>query len=60
MGACGLHRRKASYADMVELVDTLDSGSNGRNAVEVQVLLSAPIYWGLVQLARTPDSDSGC
>ena len=30
------------YADMAELADALDSGSNDRKVVEVQVLLSAP------------------
>ena len=28
---------------MAELADALDSGSNGRKAVQVQVLLSAPM-----------------
>ena len=32
------------YAGMAELADALDSGSNGRKAVQVQVLLPAP-YW---------------
>ena len=31
------------YAGMAELADALDSGSNGRKAVQVQVLLPAPI-----------------
>ena len=52
MSVYGLHRRKATYADMVELVDTLDSGSNGSNTVEVQVLLSAPTYWDVAQFGR--------
>ncbi len=30
------------YADMAELADALDSGSNSCKAVQVQVLLSAP------------------
>ena len=30
------------YAGMAELADALDSGSNGRKAVQVQVLLPAP------------------
>ena len=29
---------------MAELADALDSGSNGRKAVQVQVLLPAPYY----------------
>ena len=33
-----------TYAGMAELADALDSGSNGRKAVQVQVLLPAP-YW---------------
>ena len=32
------------YAGMAELADALDSGSNGRKAVQVQVLLPAPYY----------------
>jgi hypothetical protein len=32
------------YADMAELADALDSGSSSRKGVEVQVLLSAPVY----------------
>ena len=31
-----------TYADMAELADALDSGSNSCKAVQVQVLLSAP------------------
>ena len=30
------------FAGMAELADALDSGSNGRKAVQVQVLLPAP------------------
>jgi hypothetical protein len=33
---------KSEYADMAELADALDSGSNEGNFMEVQVLLSAP------------------
>ena len=29
---------------MVELADTLDSGSSGGNSVQVQVLFSAPVH----------------
>ncbi len=32
---------------MAELADALDSGSNGRKAVQVQVLLPAPYYTNL-------------
>lgn len=35
------------YAGMAELADALDSGSNGRKAVQVQVLLPAPSGKGL-------------
>ena len=31
---------------MAELADALDSGSNGRKAVQVQVLLPAPQRYG--------------
>ena len=31
-----------TYAEVVELVDTLASGASGGNPVEVQVLFSAP------------------
>ncbi len=33
---------KGKYADMAELADALDSGSNGRKFVQVRPLLSAP------------------
>ena len=33
------------YADMAELVDALDSDSNGNTFVQVQVLLSAPYHY---------------
>lgn len=34
----------ATYADVVELVDTLASGASGLTAVGVQVSPSAPIF----------------
>ena len=33
---------KTEYADVAELADALDSGSNASNGMEVQVLSSAP------------------
>ena len=33
---------RRTYAGVAELADALDSGSNGRKAVQVQVLLPAP------------------
>ena len=33
---------RCKYAGVAELADALDSGSNGRKAVQVQVLLPAP------------------
>ncbi len=33
---------QTKYAGMAELADALDSGSNGRKAMQVQVLLPAP------------------
>ena len=35
-------KERTQYAGMAELADALDSGSNGRKAVQVQVLLPAP------------------
>ena len=32
------------YAGMAELADAIDSGSIGRKAVQVQVLLPAPLF----------------
>ncbi len=39
-------------ADMAELVDALVSGTSGSNALEVQVLLSAPQFWGCSSVDR--------
>ena len=36
---------KASYADMAKLADALASGANRGNSVQVQVLLSAFIFF---------------
>ena len=36
---------KASYADMAKLADALASGANRGNPVQVQVLLSAFIFF---------------
>ena len=52
---------------MAELADALDSGSNGRKAVQVQVLLPAPsslkpsVYAGLRDFLclKTPWNSSG-
>ena len=44
-------------ADVVELVDTLDSGSSGRKPVGVRVSPSAPcFYGGVAQLVRATGS----
>ena len=44
------------YAGMAELADALDSGSNGRKAVQVQVLLPAPSRGYKKDIAReNPD-----
>ena len=37
---------------MAELVDALVSGTSGSNALEVQVLLSAPRFWGCSSVDR--------
>ncbi len=39
---CRVKIKGKIYAGMAELADALDSGSNGRKAVQVQVLLPAP------------------
>ena len=39
-------------ADMAELVDAPVSGTGGSNALEVQVLLSAPRFWGCSSVDR--------
>ena len=37
---------------MAELVDALVSGTSGSDALEVQVLLSAPEFWGCSSVDR--------
>ena len=43
------------YAGMAELADALDSGSNGRKAVQVQVLLPAPKQYNPNQIFPVGD-----
>ena len=40
------------HAVMAELADALDSGSSGGNTVEVQVLLTAPLFCGRSSIGR--------
>ena len=47
-------KKYTKFADMAELADALDSGSSGRNPLQVQILLSAPNKQSGCQLSGAP------
>ena len=57
VAAIFLHREKPNtvqFADVAELADALDSGSSARKGVEVQVLSSALVIYGVSRYRGEP------